>query len=374
MKNDLVALSQNSAFCPLPWIHDYRSLDGKKYMCCQSHSSGIPLTGDFNDADRDDLRQRMWSGEQLPQCAPCYKTEANGVVSARQNACQEWLNNSGSREFFENWQPGDAGQRMYYDLRYNSKCNLSCISCGPEFSSLWKKELNIPITEYKLDIEPAEVLQSKRVYFAGGEPLIIDEYTDLLTYLALNNYPGHVSINTNLTSLRADVLDAITAMPNISLVVSVDSWGRTEEYVRYPKQWRKFLDNMAILQDRNIPFNFNTVCSAISILGWQQMALLHQYQPQNWWLTTLDTGRPQLRLENLPAALKPLAVDNIAGMKSVDLYQTDHKFQSSVDHLLERIQWPGQTVELQKYILDIDTRRKINHADYLGVDIMNYKE
>jgi hypothetical protein len=131
---------------------------------------------------------------------------------------------------------------------------------------------------------------------------------------------------------------------------------------------------MAILQDRNIPFNFNTVCSAISILGWQQMTLLYQYQPQNWWLTTLDTGRPQLRLENLPAALKPLAVDNIAGMKSVDLYQTDHKFQSSVDHLLERIQWPGQTVELQKYILDIDTRRKINHADYLGVDIMNYKE
>lgn len=373
MKNDLVALSQNGAFCTLPWIHDYRSLNGEKYMCCQSHADRMPLTGDFNDDDRNDLRQRMWSGEQLPHCTSCYKTEANGVVSARQTANQEWLNKPGSREFFENWQPGDAGQRMYYDLRYNSKCNLSCISCGPEFSSLWKKELNIPITEYKLDVVPAEILQSKRVYFAGGEPLIIDEYTDLLTYLANNNYPGHVSINTNLTSLRPAVLDAITAMPDITLVVSVDSWGRSEEYVRYPKQWRKFLDNLAIIQDRNISFNFNTVCSAISILGWQQMPELQHYRPRNWWLTPLEVPSC-LRLENLPAALKPLAVDRINGMKSVELYTTDHKFRSSLDHLLERIHRPGQTVELQKFILGIDTRRKINHADYLGVDIMNYKE
>ena len=373
MKNDLVALSQNGSFCPLPWIHDYRSLDGQKYMCCQSHSSGMPLTGDFNDADRNDLRQRMWSGEQLPHCAPCYTAEANGVVSARQNSCQEWLNKPGSREFFETWRAGDAGQRMYYDLRYNSKCNLSCISCGPEFSTLWKKELNIPITEYKLDVDPAEVLQSKRVYFAGGEPLIIDEYTDLLTYLANNNYTGHVSINTNLTSLRSDVLAAITSMPDISLVVSVDSWGRAEEYVRYPKQWRKFLDNLDILQDRNIAFNFNTVCSSISILGWQRMPELQHYRPKNWWLTPLEMG-PQLRLENLPAALKPLAINNINGMKSVPLYDTDHKFRSSVDHLLERIQRPGQIADLQQHLLGIDTRRKINHADYLGVNLMDYKE
>jgi hypothetical protein len=373
MKNDLKILSQNKAFCPLPWIHDYRSLNGQKYMCCQSHSSGVPLTGEFNDADRNELRQRMWSGEQLPHCTPCYTAEENGVVSARQNANQEWLNKLGSREFFEDWKPGDPGQRMYYDLRYNSKCNLSCISCGPEFSSLWKKELNIPITEYKLDVDPAEVLKSNRVYFAGGEPLIIDEYTDLLTYLADNNYPGHVSINTNLTSLRTDVLDAIKSMADISLVVSVDSWGKTEEYVRYPKQWQKFLNNLSILQDCNISFNFNTVCSSISVLGWQQMADLQNYRPKNWWLTPLEMG-PQLRLENLPMGLKMQATDNILSMKEIYHHETDHKFQSSVTHLLDRIQRPGQFSDLKQYIRVLDTRRKINHADYLGVNLFDYKE
>jgi organic radical activating enzyme len=373
MKNDLTALSQNGAFCPLPWIHDYRSLDGQKYMCCQSHSSGKTLSEDFNGPERHELRQRMWSGEQIPHCGPCYKMEANNLVSARQNANQEWLVKPGSREFFEDWKPGDPGQRMYYDLRYNSKCNLSCISCGPEFSSLWKKELNIPIIEYKLDVVPEQVLQSKRVYFAGGEPLIIDEYTDLLTYLANNHYPGHVSINTNLTSLRSDVLDAITAMPDISLVVSVDSWGRTEEYVRYPKQWRKFLDNLAILQERDIAFNFNTVCSSISVLGWKQMADLQHYRPKNWWLTPLEMG-PQLRLENLPLALKEQAAENILSMRAVYHHDTDHKFQSSVNHLLDRLNRPGQFNELQKYIRELDTRRKINHADYLGLNLFDYKE
>lgn len=373
MKNDLTHKTNNGSFCVLPWIHDFRNLDGKKYVCCVGHPTRQTLPEDINSPEHQELRRKLWAGERTPHCAPCYKLEDNHVVSWRHSTNQEWLGKPAVREYFENLQPDTAPQLLYYDLRYNSKCNLSCITCSPEFSTLWKRELNIPITEYRLDVDRAAVLRSLKVYMAGGEPLIIDDYVDLLKYLAANDYQGLVSINTNLTSLKPDVVDAIKAIKNISLIVSVDSWGSTEEYHRYPKQWNKFLDNLAVLADNDIEYNFNTVASAISVLGWAQMPELQQYRPKNWWIVPLETP-PYLRLEQLPMALKSLAQDRMQSMKSVSFYQTDEKFRSSLDHLLDRVLQPGHSGQLLHQIQQLDTRRKINHADYLGVNLMDYKE
>jgi hypothetical protein len=208
---------------------------------------------------------------------------------------------------------------------------------------------------------------------AGGEPLIIDEYVDLLKYLATHDYQGFVSINTNLTSLKPDVVDAIKAIKRVSLIVSVDSYGSTEEYHRYPKQWSKFLDNLAVLADNRIEYNFNTVASAVSVLGWTQMPELEQYRPKNWWLVPLETP-PNLRVENLPESLKAQAHAAMSGMQQVSFYSTDLKFQSSLNHLLQRVLTPGNSQLLTQQIRQLDTRRKINHADYLGVNLFDYKE
>jgi len=373
MKNDLTQKVNNGSFCVLPWIHDFRNLDGKKYACCVSHTSRQTLPEDFNSPEHQELRRKLWSGERSPHCAPCYKLEDNNVVSWRHSTNEEWLGKPEVRTYFENWDESVPPKPLYYDLRYNSKCNLSCITCSPEFSTLWKKELGIPITEYRLDVNPADVLQSLKVYMAGGEPLIIDEYVDLLKYLAENNYQGFVSINTNLTSLKPDVVEAIKALNRVSLIVSVDSAGTTEEYNRYPKQWGKFLDNLAILTDNRIEFNFNTVAGAVSVLGWCQLPELEQYRPKNWWIVPLETP-PSLRVENLPKDIKSKAAEIMAGMRDVSFYKTDRKFQSSLDHLLERVLQPGNYNILRDHIRQLDTRRKINHADYTGIDLLNYKE
>ena len=35
---------------------------------------------------------------------------------------------------------------QWFDMRNDDTCNLKCKYCGPASSTLWKKELNIPVT------------------------------------------------------------------------------------------------------------------------------------------------------------------------------------------------------------------------------------
>ena len=375
MTDELKSRGDNGTFCVLPWIHDYRTLSGRKFACCVSHADGIALAEDANSPSNQKFRQDLWDGVRRPECGPCYRSEDRGVVSYRQSHNQQWLGQARVQEHMQAWQqdPATPPKLLYWDLRYDSKCNLSCITCGPEFSTLWKRELGIPITEYQLDVDPADVLGAIKVYFAGGEPLIIDQYTDLLKYLAANEFAGEVSINTNLTSLRADVIDSICAIKNISLIVSVDSYGSVDEYVRYPKRWNKFLDNLAVLQEHGIKFSFNSVASAISVMGWDRLPELAQYGPANWFLYALQTP-PDLQVTLLPPALKIRARANIESMMGLNFYRTDKKFSSVIDHLLATLDDPGSTQMLLNRITELDTRRKINHADYLGVNLFDYRK
>jgi len=297
------------------------------------------------------------------------------MVSYRQSHNQQWLTNARVQQHMAAWvqDPSRPPTLLYYDLRYDSKCNLSCITCGPEFSTLWKRELGIPITDYQLSVNRQEVLAAEKIYFAGGEPLIIDQYTDLLRYLAANDFAGEVSINTNLTSLRPDVLDSIQAIGRISLVVSVDAYGTVDEYVRYPKQWSKFINNLEMVQSAGIAFNFNSVASAISVLGWDRLPELDQYGPDHWFLFALQLP-PELQIQNLPAPLKLRARSNIEHMMSMRYYQQDRKFGSVIDTLLKELDTPGEPARVLGRIAELDARRRIDHADYIGVNLMDYKE
>jgi hypothetical protein len=372
LPEDIRSLGNNGTFCVLPWIHDYRTLSGKKFACCVSHTDGIALEEDNNSTSNQQFRLDLWNGTRRKECGPCYRSEDNGIVSYRQNHNNQWLGNPRVQEHIINWSRDSTvtPKLLYWDLRYDSKCNLSCITCGPEFSTLWKKELGIPINEYTLDVDHQDVLDAEKIYFAGGEPLIIDQYTNLMRFLAENNFTGHVSINTNLTSLRQDVVDSIKNLVNVSLIVSVDSWGSVDEYVRYPKRWSKFLDNLATLNDNKIKFSFNTVASAVSVLGWNQLPKLNEFKPDHWFLYAIQTP-PDLRVDLLPTRLKPMAKANIEGMIALDHYLNDQKFSSVIDHLLAVIDQDGPTDRLLKRIQELDTRRRINHQDYLGVNLLN---
>ena len=376
MKNNLKEKLNNGTFCVLPWIHDLTMLNGKKYMCCVSHSTFIPIHDNFYHADNQELRRKIWNGEKIPHCEPCYSQEKNNITSYRQSFNKEWVDEElnytkGVKDYFETLTDDTAPQLMYYDLRYNSKCNLACITCTPDFSTLWKKELGIPIKEYKLDINYNDILKAKKIYFAGGEPLIIDEYLDLLKFLAKNNSDAQVVINTNLTSLKDEVIASIKKLKNISITISVDSYGKNMEYVRYPLRWEKFMSNLEIVRDAQIKFGFNTVASAVSVFGWERLNELEKFNPVHWSIHSLIEPA-SLTLNNIiTPEHKQLAYDQASNLKNTKKYLNDQKFKSDLDHVLNKIMLPNENLDIKDFIANIDKRRNINHVDYIGVDLVS---
>jgi hypothetical protein len=93
LPEDIRSLGNNGTFCVLPWIHDYRTLSGKKFACCVSHADGIALEEDNNSTSNQQFRLDLWNGTRRKECGPCYRSEDNGIVSYRQNHNNQWLGN-----------------------------------------------------------------------------------------------------------------------------------------------------------------------------------------------------------------------------------------------------------------------------------------
>ena len=86
----------------------------------------------------------------------------------------------------------------YWDIRFSNLCNLACRSCGTWFSSNWyedhKKLTGAPPNHAKImkvgrssdDIWNQMLDQFEHVeqfYFAGGEPIIMEEHYRILKEL-----------------------------------------------------------------------------------------------------------------------------------------------------------------------------------------------
>ena len=376
MPQDPITLLDNGTFCALPWIHDFRHLDGKKHLCCIAYAENLPLDENFNSESTNELRRKILNGEPIPHCRTCYKQEAAGVKSYRQIQSLEWFRRDAeTSEYFANITQDTLPRLFYYDIRFDAKCNLACITCGPQFSTLWKKELGLPIIEYKLGTEFEEMRQAKKIYLAGGEPLIIDEHIALLEWIATNHPEVELTISTNLTGLKPHVLDLLKSFKNLGLVISVDAWGPALEYVRYPLKWEKFITNLESVKSAGVrDIYFNTVASAVSVFGWKQFNQLDQYDPKEWFIYPLEHPT-WFQLQNVPDHLKARAQECILPMKESKFYNSSARFRNEIDHVYTTVQNPvaGQDrgwIMLDK-IKEIDRRRNINHSDYLGVNLIH---
>jgi hypothetical protein len=208
---------------------------------------------------------------------------------------------------------------------------------------------------------------AKKIYLAGGEPLVIDKHIALLAWVADNCPEVEIVINTNLMALKPEILEIFKKLKNLGLVISIDSWGKSLEYVRYPLGWNKFLRNLDTIKQAGIAFYFNTVVSAPAVFGWSELNKLDQYEPKDWYLFPVEYPK-WCRLENIPANLKQQAYDCMLPIKESKFYLNE-RFKLTVDHCLERVMTDGDSKLLQREIQKLDQRRGIDHREYLGVSL-----
>jgi organic radical activating enzyme len=261
-------LTKSKVFCILPWIHMHAFPDGRAYPCCLGEM--WQPVGDlrkntmaevWNDTPYKTMRTNMLEEKPCKECTKCYELEDNGFFSMRNSFSKDFghlveltdaTNDDGSLDDFK---------LRYYDVRFSNLCNFRCRTCGPIFSSNWYND-HIKLYGKKPDVlgrEMASVEYAGRhkydiweqmqehipnleqIYFAGGEPLIMEEHYMILKELVARKL-FHVRLiyNTNFSVFKykdQDVFELWKLFDSVSVGASLDDSGARGEYIRKGQDW-----------------------------------------------------------------------------------------------------------------------------------------
>ena len=258
-------LMKSKTFCMIPWTHIHGFPTGEAYPCClgeMQHPIGNMRTNTleeiWNGDAYKDMRQNMLNDNSCKECTRCYEQEEQGFFSMR---------NSSNKHFGHHIDKVDQGvnpdfKLVYWDIRFSNQCNMKCRSCGPMFSSLWYddhvkmhgKAPNHKRIEWagknKNDIWEQMIPHIdciEQIYFAGGEPLIMQEHYNILKEL-VKREKFHVKLiyNTNFsitTWKDLDVLEMWKLFDSVSIGASLDAMGERAELMRSGTVWSETLAN-----------------------------------------------------------------------------------------------------------------------------------
>ncbi len=354
---------KNGTFCVLPFIEEFQDVNGNRKFCCYSKE----LIDSIDSHDTNKLRQKILAGESIPHCQSCYNQEKNKVISPRLKETARWLRDPEVKQYIDQWEQNQQLQTFFYDLRVDNKCNLACISCGPLYSSLWAKELEVNSNNISIDYDLDKLSKAKMIYLAGGEPLIIDQFNSLLEAVAQQEIQPEIVINTNLTRINDNIASTLKKIKKLTLTISVDAFGSINEYHRWPMSWDKFMRNLEWARSIGCTIQFNSVIDSVSI--WNIDQLIQIEHIADFWTLTNLVSPAALCINNLSIDLKPLAITKFEQIKRSRFYTTDPIFRSQVDAVINNINQPGDPDLLSMYITQIDQRRQINHFEYIGTKL-----
>jgi MoaA/NifB/PqqE/SkfB family radical SAM enzyme len=290
-------LKDSETFCILPWIHMMMIPNGSMYPCCMAeinYESKDPMaygsvTDDFdvtiNNEKFKQLRLNMLNEVKSPTCNLCYKTAADYTLRGEMNRTFEHVfdetvpltNEDGSIDNFK---------MRYVDFRFSNVCNFKCRMCGPAYSSSWPdKHIHGTPTLIKPDddrvleklLEHIDYIED--IYFAGGEPLLMDEHYILLEELirrGKTNVQLRYSTNASkLTHRGQSVIELWKHFPNIRVVASIDHYGDRAEYIRTGTVWGTVEENLKTIQ--SLPNVFFSISNTITVYNYLTLHEFYDY-------------------------------------------------------------------------------------------------
>jgi MoaA/NifB/PqqE/SkfB family radical SAM enzyme len=258
-------LTGSKTFCIYPWIHLHAFPSGAAYPCCMAdmkYSVGSTrkdtLEEIWNQAPMREIRSNMLNEQPSNACIKCYEQEESGFFSGRRSANKhhgKHINRVAET------QPDGTVERfelVYWDIRFSNLCNLKCRSCGHIFSSQWYQDqvklagpdwkLNNSVLNYAgrtetdmwTQLEP-HLDYVEQIYFAGGEPLLMEEHYNILKELVKRKrFNVRLTYNTNFTHTQLkgeSVFEYWKLFDRVSVGASLDDSGARGEYIRKGTDW-----------------------------------------------------------------------------------------------------------------------------------------
>lgn len=251
-------LTDSKIFCIYPWIHLHAYPTGEAYPCCHAEMKypvgncrSNTLEQIWTDQPMQRLREDMLSETANPACGRCYEQEAAGFFSGRRSANKHHGHHVKKLET-------NPFEMTYWDIRFSNLCNLKCRSCGHIFSSQWyqdqaklagsdwKDRNNVLNYAGRTELDMWEQLEPhldyvEQIYFAGGEPLLMEEHYRILEELVKRKL-FHVRLiyNTNFTHTELkgkSVFEYWRQFDSVAVGASLDDSNARGEYIRKGTDW-----------------------------------------------------------------------------------------------------------------------------------------
>ena len=265
-------LTESKTFCIYPWIHLHAYPTGEAYPCCHAEM-GVGQIGNcrtntlkeiWNSPAQKKLRTDMLSETPNAACGRCYEQEKSGFFTGRQSANKHHGHHVDRVHSTDSTGQVDQFEMTYWDIRFSNLCNLKCRSCGHIFSSQWYqdqaklaggdwKDRNTVLNYAgRTETDMWEQLLPhldyvEQIYFAGGEPLLMEEHYHILDELVKRGrFDVRLIYNTNFThtDLKGrSVFEYWKQFKSVAVGASLDAHGAPAEYIRKGTVWRDVIKN-----------------------------------------------------------------------------------------------------------------------------------
>jgi radical SAM protein with 4Fe4S-binding SPASM domain len=286
----------SKTLCVIPWIHLNIVPNGKVLHCCMT-SDTKDFIGDLSTESIEEIwnseklrtiRTEMLQGAKPKVCSKCYEKEDSAGTSQRLTYSRSFL-----RKLFEIpriTNPSGHVEKIdlkYWDFRFSNLCNLRCRTCGPDYSSAWvpdakklgwlaetdaQKILHIDsVGEIRnVDFIRQYLPQAERIYFAGGEPLLMDEHWQILDLLdSQQRYDVSIVYNTNFSTLSYKGKNAVEYWlkwgRNILVCPSIDEIDERAELLRSGTVWKTVETNLITVSNLGVRLNPNITVSIFNV-------------------------------------------------------------------------------------------------------------
>jgi sulfatase maturation enzyme AslB (radical SAM superfamily) len=304
----------------------------------------------WNGDDMKTIRKEMLEGERPNLCERCFLIEDSGLLSPR-NTHNHFFNNE-IPDLIKETNPetghNDKFVLKYWDFRWSNICNFKCRMCGAFSSSKWYEDEtalygtkmdNNGLLNYNSDSKEdifkyvdRFINDVEEIYFAGGEPLIMDEHYIILEKLiAAGRTNVRIRYNTNFSHIKFKKWDLhglwshFLNDPNgrIMLFASLDAVGKLAEVIRNGTKWNSVYENIKSCVDKGMEVHISPTISILNIFHINElidMAITVGVNPNTVSLNNLLTTPHWYDIRILPSNLK------------VDLINKLHDYTKTIEN------------------------------------------
>lgn len=309
----------SKSMCLAKWFQSTTHLaTGNTHSCHHPSMHFIPVSeikrnykALHNTEFKVNQRAMMLSGERPPECGYCWAIEdtGGGFLSDRAyKTGDDWAYPNAS--LLDSDPLGKEVNPTYFEVSFDSTCNLKCMYCSPDVSSKWMEEITqhgpYNLTGYQ--IGSIESLKSNNRFpiprnaenpyvdafwewwpelyttldtfrITGGEPLLSKNLWRVFDYILENPRPSlKLAINTNLQVPDAlmdkfikyvNLLDG--KLESLEIYTSCEAHGEKANYIRTGMDYDSFMVNCRrVLGETNSRLNIMAAFNVLSLSSFSE--------------------------------------------------------------------------------------------------------